>query len=101
MPQLSMQQLLRKHRDYPLNDFGCSAFALQGCGPASPTQTNSGLNPEPALNQRMILLPGRSVCQVMQEPRPVLVVWSDAVRPDAVTGSGDIPADKIRNCSRQ
>lgn len=60
-----------------------------------PTQTKTEQKPESALKQRMILLPGRSVCYVIQESTPVLVVWSDAVPPDAVAESGDIPADEI------
>lgn len=77
--------------------FVCCLFALQGCGPElpSPTQTTTGLNPEPALKQRTIQLPARTVCHVMQDDRPVLVVWSDAAPPDAVAESGDLPEDDI------
>lgn len=78
--------------------------AVMGCGSASPQSTQSPAEPIPgrpeapehAPKHRIVSLSkSRCVCYVMRNDKPLLVVWCDAVAPDAVAAAGDIPADDI------
>jgi hypothetical protein len=68
---------------------------LIGCNSPSLDPNSTSSNAGRPVKTGNVATPEHCVSYVMRNDQPLLVIWSDALPPDAAANAGEIPADEI------